>query len=1811
MRYHSDPSHSIRIACIGVLGIVAAVGCGGNDNPAGSPDAKPRDSSAGRDTPATEAGGATPILTLSTSALAFGDVDVGQSSTPKVVTVTNSGGLTSLNPTVTSGAGFAVSATTCATPAATCTISVTFTPPVAGAASGTLSVASGLSITLSGSGRTPGSFTATSAGLPATVPANQAVPVTVIVTSTGPLTGLTCLPSGTSLSVDPTASTCTGTVPAAGTCQYGFVFQATTAGPKNESIVCSAGGTSRTVVLSTTVPTPASVAITPNPGTFTAPIGSPSLVITFNVANSGGTATGSLTTTLGGADAKEFTIVDDKCVVPLAPLGICSIQVVFTPTSGSNKTATITVTDSTPGSVAAVTLLTGIPITGPAVTITGPVTLGSVIVGRSSAATTYTITNSSSTATGALTVASSDPAFVVGSDLCTGQSLAPTRTCTFSVTFSPTAVGEKSIVLSAAAAGSILGSLQIGGTGTTPAVLTMTPPTLDFGTTGVGTTSTPQIFTVTNTGGIATGPLTVTNAGVGGASQFGSTTTCQAALAPSATCEIAVTFKPTAAGSASANFSVSDGTVTSAVRTAVGTALERPGVTIGCVPSSFADTVVGQTSAAVVCTVTNDPNSKQATGALTTATTGDFAVTTNNCAASLEPGLSCTLSVVFKPTAAGARTGTVVVTGASGGTGNHNLSGTGLGNIEIREFTAPATGTVPVAVTDGDYDFGSVSAGATSDTTVILAVYIRSAVGNISFANAFGTPAQFTTVAGAVNFTWPGTATATSVAACPAAATTAPTPSATIPYCTVKVRFAPLSKGAKTGSVTATAADGVTTGTATFKGTAAGPLSANPSSVTFPAVAPGTAGTATTIEVCNNAATQATAGQYTITGTNAAAFTVTKDELSNVTIPAKSCVDLAVNVQVPAGETATSLTATLTVSATIAGATESDTVALSGSTAGGPALLGTVGSFADTPITAVSAPVTVTVRNSGGLSSGALAFSIPAGSEFTMTQAGQDRGTCATTCASGLSCTAAALQAGASCTIRLWFSPTSSLGVGGRSDTLRIAGAEGVLTVVPLSATALSQFTVTPDTLDLGPAASGGLGAAVKTVTLRNVGGADADMAISFKDFGSQTGNSVEAGGVFAFEPTPPCQGGTLAAGASCTIGVRMVHSADVHGPFATTLLATNSSNGQSTSVVVRGTAGEATLRFTPATDIDRDFGTIRRNGSSGAITYTVTNVGDVPSGTLDFGLYDNPLATTPELHTGDFAFATGASACATTSTTLAPGASCNITLTFNPVTDTALELDETLIVRASPGATGDGLRRVVKAATTATATVAYLGTTTTPVAGVFDFGTTGQIVTLAVYNAGTDAFPLPTEDATITHRALPGTVSPEAGEFSIVRTNPPSGTCGGFGGGSVASLAAGTPADPTSCTFRVRWNPGETVGTRGVTLTVGTLTMAIYARVGGPVLVATPSSLSFGNLSINNNVSVTHTVTVRNIGDAATGTTGTTRTSTPAGDLTRTGCAVSALAPNDTCPLAVTIDPSAAGAGSGTVTVQTPAPTAPAQYSVAIAVDWVGVDTIPAAISIAPTGAVAFGSIPVLASSSPITLTLSNPAKGLPTGPLSFEVDNPDFTVDTGTGTGACGGLAHVRDGLVPTGTAADTCTVTVTFTPRSLGTGTGTTKTGTLTVKAPYATTVTKSLTGTAVPALSVYADAVATSTEDPLVSGGCNFTDATATTSALCAFGSRPVTSSTTTTFRSETITFANAAGSPTTGRLVADVTQADAGQYKIVTDTCTGTTLAGGATCKVTVRFAPTSAGTKNAASLVLSGNPGDSVTVRLSGSGAAL
>ncbi len=110
--------------------------------------------------------------------------------------------------------------------------------------------------------------------------------------------------------------------------------------------------------------------------------------------------------------------------------------------------------------------------------------------------------------------------------------------------------------------------------------------------------------------------------------------------------------------------------------------------------SSFGSVAIGATSAGQVFTFSNTGEGPIAISAVTA--TGDYAVT-STCVGTLAISSSCTANVVFKPTAAGARAGTLTVTtNVPGGSTFDVLTGTGL----MPDFSvADASGKTATAAT--------------------------------------------------------------------------------------------------------------------------------------------------------------------------------------------------------------------------------------------------------------------------------------------------------------------------------------------------------------------------------------------------------------------------------------------------------------------------------------------------------------------------------------------------------------------------------------------------------------------------------------------------------------------------------------------------------------------------------------------------------------------------------------------------------------------------------------------------------------------------------------------------------------------------------------------------------------------------------------------------------------------------------------------------------------------------------------------------------------------------------------------------------
>jgi hypothetical protein len=215
---------------------------------------------------------------------------------------------------------------------------------------------------------------------------------------------------------------------------------------------------------------------------------------------------------------------------------------------------------------------------------------------------------------------------------------------------------------------------------------TMAPVSADFGNEPIGFTTAPQKFLWTNN---STFSLLVSSVTVTG--DFVITSNACNAVAAGVTCEIDVAFKPTAIGPRTGTLTVATASKT---LTAPLTGTGIPVITGSPTALNFGNVDIGATSPAQVITFTNT-----ATGAVTVPqllVTSDYAVTTN-CGSSLAALATCTISVVFKPTATGARNGTLTVNSTTPAYSGLSTSLTGNG-VDFSLALAPTSGSVVAGI---------------------------------------------------------------------------------------------------------------------------------------------------------------------------------------------------------------------------------------------------------------------------------------------------------------------------------------------------------------------------------------------------------------------------------------------------------------------------------------------------------------------------------------------------------------------------------------------------------------------------------------------------------------------------------------------------------------------------------------------------------------------------------------------------------------------------------------------------------------------------------------------------------------------------------------------------------------------------------------------------------------------------------------------------------------------------------------------------------------------------------------------------------
>jgi hypothetical protein len=229
------------------------------------------------------------------------------------------------------------------------------------------------------------------------------------------------------------------------------------------------------------------------------------------------------------------------------------------------------------------------------------------------------------------------------------------------------------------------------GEGSGPATDTLSVTALSFPNTVVGQLSSAQTVTMTNSGSV---PLTSIVISVSGA--FQQTNDCTISLAANSSCAISVQFDPTATGAQTGTLTVYDALQTQTVALS-GTALAPPALGVSPASLSFTAQTVGQASSSQSVIVSNTGGAPLANVGfqINGLSASSFSYGSTNCGATLANGSSCTVQVIFTPTAAGGAVASLVVSSSTSGVAavSVSLSGTGQTpaglNVSLAQIAFP------------------------------------------------------------------------------------------------------------------------------------------------------------------------------------------------------------------------------------------------------------------------------------------------------------------------------------------------------------------------------------------------------------------------------------------------------------------------------------------------------------------------------------------------------------------------------------------------------------------------------------------------------------------------------------------------------------------------------------------------------------------------------------------------------------------------------------------------------------------------------------------------------------------------------------------------------------------------------------------------------------------------------------------------------------------------------------------------------------------------------------------------------------------
>jgi hypothetical protein len=389
----------------------------------------------------------------------------------------------------------------------------------------------------------------------------SSAPLSVTVTNTGklalPITSILLSTSGGQPFSQ--TNTCGASIGVGASCSINVVFNPGVSGPASATLsICAGNGLSTQTVALGGTGIALSYSVSANSLTFAAQVlNVPSAPMTVSLTNTGQAALSIQSLALSSGTSQPFSQTNN-CGTSIAVGASCSINVVFNPAVSGAASATLSINAGN-GLAAQTVALSGTGVALSYSVSTKSLTFVPQALNVASAPMPVSLTNTGQVSLSIQSLAlSSGGAHPFSETNNCGTSIAVGASCIINVVFNPAVSGAASATLGISAGNGLpIQTVALNGTGVAPS-FSVSTSSLTFGPQALNVASAPLSIILKDTSTLAL-PITYIALTSPGGQPFSETNDCGSGLAAGGSCNIDISFDPTAAGVASAALGIATG----------------------------------------------------------------------------------------------------------------------------------------------------------------------------------------------------------------------------------------------------------------------------------------------------------------------------------------------------------------------------------------------------------------------------------------------------------------------------------------------------------------------------------------------------------------------------------------------------------------------------------------------------------------------------------------------------------------------------------------------------------------------------------------------------------------------------------------------------------------------------------------------------------------------------------------------------------------------------------------------------------------------------------------------------------------------------------------------------------------------------------------------------------------------------------------------------------------------------------------------------------------------------------------------------